>query len=42
MWLTIIYKDYLHFDNEKDIHTSSKNYEDYEYGHDTNLLIIWH
>ena len=30
----------LHFDNEKDIHAISKNYEESDYKHNLNLKII--
>lgn len=32
----------LHFDNEQEIHTSSKDYEEGSYRHDLDLLIILH
>ena len=32
----------LHFDNEQDIHMSSKNDEANGYVHSLEMLIIWH
>ena len=34
-------KENLHFDHERDIHTSSKKYEENSDGHNLDLLIIW-
>ena len=35
-------KDYIYFDNETNIHLGYENYEENDYGHDLDLLIILH
>lgn len=32
----------FHFENELDIHMTSRNHDDNEYGHELNTLIILH
>lgn len=34
-------KENLHFDHERDIHTSSEKYEENSDGHNLDLLIVW-